>query len=99
MTIKPCVREIKMGRMNRGVYEKRVCDLSGVVRLFSLFTESMCKSVRDDHKECAQCPFFMLMWKKSGSVRDRSYKCAARDMHAFVEKQYNGLYRPKNDPV
>ena len=79
------------------MFTRNVCDLSGVVRLFSLFTESVCKSVRDDHKECAQCPFFMLMWKKSGSVRDRSYKCTARDMRAYVEKQYLELYNPRNE--
>ena len=88
-----------MGRMIRGVYEKRVCDLSGIVRLFSLFTESMCNSVRDDRKECAQCPFFMLLWEKSGSGRDRNYRSTPQDMRMFVEKQYYDLYRPKNDPL
>ena len=87
-----------MGKMNRDVYERRVCDLSGIVRLFSQFTNSMCKSVRDNHRECARCPFFMLYWKMSSSGRDRNYKCTARDMQAFVEKQYIELYKPRKDP-
>ena len=87
-----------MGKMNGDAYERRVRDLSGIVRLFSQFTDSMCKSVRDNHRECAQCPFFMLYWKMSSGGRDRNYKCTARDMQAFVEKQYNELYKPRNDP-
>ena len=70
--------------MTDKMYQKRIDDLEGIVKTFSLFTEHMCK----ENKRCYSCPFFNINFGKK--------KCNAREIRAFVEKQYKEIYKPRN---